>query len=93
MKRALRNRQSALRNPQDPLWPLSLTEERVRERFRDRLSQPARSAGGTAAFRPTSPAARDARGDLPLVKGRSEKAPRVELRKALSVEGISGKAP
>jgi hypothetical protein len=65
----------ALRNWQDPFWPLSLSEERVRERFRDRLSRPARSACGTAAFRPISPAARDARGDLPLVKGRSGKAP------------------
>ena len=61
----------------------ALSKERVREGARGRLSQSARSAWGRAEFRLTSPAARDARGDLSLVKERLGKARRAELRKAL----------
>ena len=73
----------ALHNWQGPFWSLSLSKERVRERSCDRLLQPARSASGTTECRLTSPAAREARGDLSLVKERLEKALRAESRKAL----------
>jgi hypothetical protein len=63
-----------------------LSKERVRERSRDRLSQSARSACGTAEFRLTSPATRDARGDLSSVKKRLGKAAPAELCKALLVK-------
>ena len=55
----------------------------MRERSRDRLSQPARSACGTAEFGLISPVARDARPDLSLVKERLGKAPRAELCRVL----------
>ena len=82
----LSSSERALHNWQEPCWSLSLSKERVRERSCDRPPRPARSAGGTAEFRLTSPAARDARGDLSLVKERLGKALRAELRKALLIK-------
>jgi hypothetical protein len=74
-KRALHNRQA-------PSGPLSLSKERVRERSHGRLLQPARNDCGTTEFRLTSAAARDARGDLSLVKERFQRRC-ASLRKAL----------
>jgi hypothetical protein len=48
----------------DPLCSLSLSKERVGERSDSRLTKSIRNGCGTAEFRLTSPAARDARGDL-----------------------------
>src|SRR4029077_12297454 len=63
----------ALHNCGDPLWPLSLSEERVRERSDGCFTTSIRSDCGTAKFRLPSPAARDIRADLSLVKERLEK--------------------
>jgi hypothetical protein len=67
-----------------PLLPQS--KERVRERSGGRFTRPARSGCGTAKFRLTSPAARDARGDLSLVKERLRYARCAGLCEALLVQ-------
>jgi hypothetical protein len=48
----------------DSLCSLSLSKEKVRERSDGRFTKSIRSGCGTAEFRLTSPAARDAHGDL-----------------------------
>jgi hypothetical protein len=61
--------------------PLSLSKEGVGERSGGRFTKPAQSGCGTAEFRLTSLAARDARGDLSLVKERLRDAERVGYTK------------
>jgi hypothetical protein len=79
---------SALHNWQGPLWPLSLSKERVRESFNDRISRSGRSGCGAAEFRPTSPTARAARGDLSLIKDTLGKTSRgARIKKQMRREG------
>jgi hypothetical protein len=70
-----------------------LSKERVRERFNGRLARYAGSGCGAAEFRLTTPAARDARGDLSLDKERSGRASRAGSCEALLDKKRLGRAP